>query len=74
MPISTRPAKSGQKKVFKKKRSNMSGALNVRARAVSRADAVDLTPGVVTERFDHSAIRTSRKKQQAIVENRRRRH
>lgn len=74
MPISTRPAKSGMKKVFKAKRSNLKGELNVRARSVSRGDGGDLTPGAVTEVFDRGTTKASQKKQRAILENRRRRH
>ena len=74
MPISTRPATSGEKKVFKQKRSNMRGTLNVGARDVSRSKARHLTPGAVTEIFDGKARRASNKKQEAILENRRRRH
>jgi hypothetical protein len=74
MPISTRPANSGAKKVFKQKRSNTRGTLNVGARDVSRSQARHLTPGAAPEVFDGKARRISNKKQQATLENRRRRH
>ena len=72
MPISTRPAMSGAKKVFKKKRSNMSGRLNVSARSVARADSTKLVPGMKVDRLPPT--RGAKKKQQAITENRRRRY
>jgi hypothetical protein len=72
MPISTRPTKSGEKKVFKKKRSNMSGRLNVSARSVARAESDDLVPGMKVDRLP--ATRQSKTKQRAISENRRRRY
>ena len=72
MPISTRPAKSGAKRVFKKKRSNMAGGLNISARSVARANSADLVPGMKVERLP--ATRGPKKKQQAITENRRRRY
>jgi hypothetical protein len=52
----------------------MRGTLNVGARDVSRSQARHLTPGAVTEVFDGKARRVSNKKQQAVLENRRRRH
>ena len=72
MPISTRPTNSGEKKVFKKKRSNMSGRLNVSARSVARADSADLVPGMKVDRLPPR--RGAKKKQQVINENRRRRY
>ena len=72
MPISTRPANSGEKKVFKKKRSNMSGRLNVSARSVARADSGNLVPGMKVDRLPPTD--KSKRKHQAITENRRRRY
>jgi hypothetical protein len=74
MPITTRPAKSGAKKVFKQKRTNTRGPLNAGAREISRSQARHLSPGALPEVFDGKARRASNKKQQAILENRRRRH
>jgi hypothetical protein len=73
MPLSTRFSKSGEKNVVHKRRSNVSGRLNRAARNVSTGQAADLTPGVVTELHDRAAIRASKKKAKAIIENRRRR-
>jgi hypothetical protein len=74
MAIRTRMQKSGEKKVFSKKRSNVAGRLNRAARAVSTSEARDLTPGVVTELIDRRKTRESNQKQEAIIGNRRRRH
>lgn len=76
MPINTKMAKSGLKKVVKKKWSNVSGPLNRSARAVSTAEAIDLTPGIagLTNPINKRQNRKSRKVQEAIIENRRRRH
>ena len=69
MPISTRPANSGEKKVFKKKRSNMSGSLNVFARSVARGDSAKLVPGMKVDRLPPT--RGVKMKQEAITDNRR---
>lgn len=74
MPIRTKMQKSGMKNVVNKKRSNVSGRLNRAARAVGSDEAGSLTPGVATELFDRAGTRARNKKQQAIIENRRRRH
>ena len=74
MPVRARLSKSGEKTVAKKKRSNISGRLNRAARSVSRAEAADLTPGVPEEAIKAGANRTAKKKQSAILGNRRRRH
>lgn len=74
MPIRTKMQKSVAKNVVNKKRSNISGRLNRAARAVGSAEQDNLTPGVVTELFDRADTRVRNKKQQAIIENRRRRH
>jgi hypothetical protein len=52
----------------------MTGSLNRAGQSVSAAEARNLTPGAVTEVFDGAQNRIAKKKQQAIVENRRRRH
>jgi hypothetical protein len=67
-------SKSGEKNVVNKKRSNVSGRLNRAARAVSTSERDDLTPGVVTDLLDRKETRAKNRKQQAITENRRRRH
>jgi hypothetical protein len=72
MPISTKMAKSGLKKVHKKRRSNVTGKLNRAARSVGRQEAKELTPGAVTELFDHRSNRLQKKKRAAIIGNRRR--
>jgi hypothetical protein len=76
MPIRARMSTSGEKKVFKKKRSNISGSLNRAARAISTAEAGDLTPGVVIDlnRKTTRSNRSKNRKQEAIIGNRRRRH
>jgi hypothetical protein len=74
MAIRTTMSKSVEKNVVNKKRSNVSGRLNRAARDVSTGQAADLTPGVVTELFNRKGTKASNKKQQAITENRRRRH
>jgi hypothetical protein len=74
MAIRTTMQKSGEKNVVSKKRSNVSGRLNRAARAVSTIERDRLTPGVVTDLLDRRTTRAKNKKQQAITENRRRRH
>jgi hypothetical protein len=74
MPIRARSSKSGEKNVFKEKRSNVGGRLNRAARTVSQAEARELTPGVVTELFDQRSKRAAGRKQAAITESRKRRH
>ena len=74
MPIRTKMQKSVEKNVVNKKRSNVSGRLNRAARAIGSDEQENLTPGAVTELFDRAGTRARNKKQQAIVENRRRRH
>jgi hypothetical protein len=74
MAIRTTMSKSGEKNVVNKKRSNVSGRLNRAARAVSTSEATRLTPGVATEIFDRKETEARKKKQQAILGNRRRRH
>jgi len=73
MPISTKLAKIGVKKVAKKRRTNLTGKLNKAARQINNSDADELLPGAVTELFDHRKIRKSKKKEAAIIGNRRKR-
>jgi hypothetical protein len=74
MPVQTKMAKSGEKKVAKAKRSNIGGRLNRAARSISWAEAAELVPGVATELFDRRGLKAAKKKQAAIIGNRRRRH
>ena len=73
MPITTQRAKSGEKRLFKRQASNLARPLNRVALSLSREGAGELTPGAVTERLDRRHIRNTKKKQTAIVGNRRRR-
>lgn len=75
MPINTRMAKSGLKKVQKKSRETIAGPLNRAARQISTGEARNLTPGVEGLRspLDKRANRRSTEKQD-IVRGTRRRH
>jgi hypothetical protein len=72
MAIRTHMAKSGVKKVVKKKVSNVGGRLNRAARAVSTSESEKLSPGVHTEIL--GKYRAETKKRSMVLENRRRRH
>lgn len=74
MPISTRLAKSNVKKVSKNRSASLKGSLNRGAAAINPAEADNLTPGAVPRRFNVQENRRAKKKQNAIIENRRRRH
>jgi hypothetical protein len=74
MPVNTKLYKSGEKKVQKARRKNISGRLNRAARDISRAESNELVPGVATELFDRKATQTAKRKHTTILANRRRRH
>jgi hypothetical protein len=73
MPVNTKMAKSGLKKVQKQNRKQTNAPLNRAARSLGRADAAKLTSGVVTDDFK-PANRAAAAKQRVILDNRRRRH
>ena len=75
MPINTRMAKSGMKKVQKKARTNVTGRLNRAARQVSTAEARNLSPGVPGLRSPvNKPARRRAVEKQDIVRGNRRRH
>jgi hypothetical protein len=76
MAIKTKKYKSTEKKVNKAKITQLGGRLNRAARSISRAEADDLTPGVSALRdpFNRGGLKASKKKQERIIEIRRRRH
>jgi hypothetical protein len=71
MPIQTKMAKSGEKKVVKQKRANVGGRLNKAATAVSRGDS-DLSPGVHNETMGENRSKTRARR--VTLANNRRRH
>jgi hypothetical protein len=67
MAIKTKKYKSGQKKVNKKKATQLHGPLNRAARAINRAEIDDLSPGVqgLTDPIPRS-LRLQKKKNETI--------
>lgn len=74
MPIKTRMAKSGLKKVHKRSRENIGGRLNRSARQLSTADAKNLTPGVQGLRSPVNKPANRRAAQKQNIIRGRRRH
>jgi hypothetical protein len=76
MAIKTKKYKSTEKKVNKAKVTQLGGRLNRAARSISRAEAVELTPGAdaIRDPFNRAALKASKKTQERLIEIRRRRH
>jgi hypothetical protein len=76
MAIKAKKYKSTEKKVNKAKVTQLGGRLNRAARSISRAEAIDLTPGVdaIRDPSKRGSSNASKKRQERLIEIRRRRH
>src|SRR3569833_1910677 len=74
MPVTTKLAKSGLKKVQKRNRRQPQAPLNRAARNLTRGGTGTLPRGAAAEVFDQNQPRSKRARDQAVLESRRRRH